>query len=97
MCRQRTAASARFVADGVVLGLLAVSITSGLGVTILHRWSTSWSLVTVAPVRAQDGALDVDDFYPPSGRIGMVGGGLIADGGLTAPDGMAIALSRGGY
>jgi nitrate reductase gamma subunit len=47
--RQRTAVTARFLADGVVLGLLTVAITSGLAMTIAHRWATSWSLVTVAP------------------------------------------------
>jgi nitrate reductase gamma subunit len=47
--RQRTVVSARFVADGVVLGLLTVSIVSGLTLTVAHRWATSWSLVTVAP------------------------------------------------
>jgi nitrate reductase gamma subunit len=47
--RQRTHRSARFVADGVVLALLAVAIGSGLGVAVVHRWATSWSLVTVAP------------------------------------------------
>ena len=47
--RQRTAASARFVADGMVLALLTVSIVSGMSLVIVHRWATSWSLVTVAP------------------------------------------------
>jgi uncharacterized delta-60 repeat protein len=44
---------------------------------------------------AADGDLDADDFYPPNGRIGMVGGGLLAEGGLVAPDGMAVVTFRG--
>jgi nitrate reductase gamma subunit len=47
--RQRTLRSARSLADGVVLGLLTVAIGSGLGLVVVHRWATSWSLVTVAP------------------------------------------------
>ena len=46
------------------------------------------------PLAAIDGELDTDDFHPPFGRIGFVGGGLVADGGLVAPDGMAVALMR---
>jgi nitrate reductase gamma subunit len=47
--RQRTLRSARSLADGVVLALLTVAIASGLGLVVVHRWATSWSLVTVAP------------------------------------------------
>ncbi len=48
----------------------------------------------VAPAGASDGELDSDEFYPPDGRIGMVGGGIVSDGGLVSPDGMAVALMR---
>ncbi len=48
----------------------------------------------VTPAGAADGELDTEHFYPPDGRIGFVGGGLVADGGLVDPDGMAVALMR---
>jgi uncharacterized delta-60 repeat protein len=51
-------------------------------------------LALAAPVAAIDGELDTENFYPPNGRIGFVGGGIVADGGLVDPDGMAIALMR---
>jgi len=41
--------SARSLADTVLLGLLAVSIGSGLGLAVLHRWAASWSLDTLTP------------------------------------------------
>ena len=47
--RQHTLRSVRSLADGVVLGLLTVAIGSGLAMAALHRWASSWSLVTVAP------------------------------------------------
>jgi nitrate reductase gamma subunit len=47
--RQHTLRSVRSLADGVVLGLLTVTIGSGLAMAVLHRWATAWSLVTVAP------------------------------------------------
>jgi nitrate reductase gamma subunit len=47
--RQHTLRSVRSLADGVVLGLLTVTIGSGLSLVVVHRWATSWSLVTVAP------------------------------------------------
>lgn len=50
--------------------------------------------LVATPVAAIDGELDADEFYPPGGQIGMVGGGLVADGGLVDPDGMAVALMR---
>ena len=50
--------------------------------------------LVATPAAAIDGELDADDFYPPDGRFGMVGGGIVADGGLVAPDGMAVALMR---
>lgn len=66
--RQRTVRSVRFVADGVVLGLLTVAIGSGLGIAAAHRWATSWSLVTVAPyigsVLALRPELDLVDTLP---------------------------------
>jgi nitrate reductase gamma subunit len=66
--RQRTLGSVRFVADGVVLALLTVSIGSGLGIAVAHRWATSWSLVTVAPyigsVLALRPELDLVDTLP---------------------------------
>jgi len=56
-------------------------------------WTTCL-LVAAAPVAAIDGELDTEHFYPPNGRIGFVGGGIVADGGLVDPDGMAVALMR---
>jgi nitrate reductase gamma subunit len=47
--RQHSPGSVRSLADGVVLGLLTVTIGSGLAMAAAHRWATSWSLVTVAP------------------------------------------------
>lgn len=52
-------------------------------------------LAVASPVAAIDGELDTEHFYPPNGRIGFVGGGIVADGGLVDPDGMAVALMRG--
>jgi nitrate reductase gamma subunit len=47
--RQRVLRSPRVVADAVVLGLVATTVGSGLGIAIAHRWALSWSLVTIAP------------------------------------------------
>jgi nitrate reductase gamma subunit len=47
--RQGVCRTARAVADGVVLGLLATAVASGLGIAITHRWALSWSLVTITP------------------------------------------------
>lgn len=52
------------------------------------------AVAVAAPVAAIDGELDTEHFYPPNGRIGFVGGGIVADGGLVDPDGMAVALMR---
>lgn len=41
--------SARSLADTVLLGFLVVSIGSGLGLAVLHRWAASWSLATLTP------------------------------------------------
>lgn len=54
----------------------------------------TFAVALAAPVAAIDGDLDTEHFYPPDGWIGMVGGGLVADGGLVDPDGMAVALMR---
>ena len=47
--RDQALRSVRTLADTVLLGLLAVSIASGLGIAVLHRWASSWSLVTLSP------------------------------------------------
>lgn len=52
------------------------------------------TLAVGSPARAIDGELDTEHFHPPDGRIGFVGGGIVADGGLVDPDGMAVALMR---
>ena len=52
--------SARSLADTVLLGLLAVSIASGLGLAVLHRWASSWSLATLTPYARSLAALHPD-------------------------------------
>ena len=41
------------VADAALLGVLLVTLLSGIGIAVLYRWAAVWSAVTVAPyVRA---------------------------------------------
>jgi nitrate reductase gamma subunit len=44
---QRTDGSARLV-DAAWLGVLLLTLISGLGVAVLYRWAAAWSAVTVA-------------------------------------------------
>ena len=37
------------MADAVVVTLLAIVLSSGIGVALLHRWGSSWAAVTVVP------------------------------------------------
>ena len=94
----RFGADRRVRADGVVFrprGETAMR-PNRAAVLLLTIALTSFAPLApfAAPLAAIDGALDADDFYPPHGRIGFVGGGLVADAGLVAPDGMAIAWYR---
>ena len=47
--RNPAARAGSSVADTAFLGLLVVEIVSGLGLAVLYRWASSWSVVTLTP------------------------------------------------
>jgi nitrate reductase gamma subunit len=52
--------SVRSLADTALLGLLAVSIGSGLALAVTHRWASSWTLATLTPYVHSLAALSPD-------------------------------------